>query len=243
MPGVSATADKAAAPSVTVSLSGGASARVEVPVENVTPGTVAVLVQPDGTEEIIKSTVATENGVTLTVGDGATIKIVDNTKTFDDVTDAHWGSDAVTFAASRELFSGTSATTFEPETAMNRAMIVTVLARLDGVDTGSGAAWYEAGRQWAMENKVSDGADMEADLTREQLAAMLYRYAGSPAVSGDMSAFAHAQQVSAYAQQAMAWAVETGLIAGVTDTTLAPQDQATRAQVAAILQRFIEKMA
>lgn len=243
MPSVPASNDAAAAPTVTVGLSGSTSAKVEIPVQDVTPGTVAVLVQPDGTEQIIKTSLTTENGVSVTLNDGDTVKLIDNTKVFEDVADDHWGSDAVTFASSRELFSGTSETTFEPETAMNRAMIVTVLARLDGVDTGSGAAWYEAGRQWAMDHKVSDGSNMQEELTREQLAAMLYRYAGEPAVSGSMTAFSDAQQVSAYAQQAMAWAVENGLIAGTTATTLDPQGQATRAQVAAILQRYISVMA
>lgn len=243
MPGVSAAADKAAAPSVTVSLSGGASAKVEVPVENVTPGTVAVLIQPDGTEQIIKNTVATENGVALTVGDGATIKIVDNTKTFDDVTDAHWGSDAVTFASSRELFTGTGSKIFAPEGNMTRAMVVTVLARYEGVDTAAGANWYDAGRDWAVENGISDGGNLDASVTREQLAAMLYRYVGSPAVTGAVEGFADADRISGWASDAMRWATQTGLLSGKGGGRLDPTGTATRAEVAQILMNFCTRIA
>ena len=240
MPSVSATADGDGAPTVTVTLPGSStSAKVEIPVENVTPGTVAVIVHPDGTEEIIKNTLATESGVAVTLSDGETVKIVDNTKTFDDVGDAHWSADAVTFVSSRELFQGTSETTFAPDTAMSRGMIVTVLARFDGVDTSGGSSWYEAGMQWAVEAGISDGSGMDQSLTREQLATMLYRYAGSPAVTGSVNTFPDAGSVSGFAADAMAWAVENGLISGMGDGTLAPQGQATRAQVAAILQRFV----
>ncbi len=107
--------------------------------------TVAILVEADGTEEVIKTSLTTENGVAVSLSDGDTVKIVDNSKDFTDVSGTYWGAEAVDFAASRELFSGTSATTFEPNAAMTRAMIVTVLARLDGVDTTKGDTWYEAG--------------------------------------------------------------------------------------------------
>lgn len=92
-------------------------------------------------------------------------------------------------------------------------------------------------------NGVSDGSNMDARLSREQLATMLYRYAGEPTVSGSLSGFTDASSVSSYAQTAMAWAVENGLITGITDTTLVPQGQATRAQVAAILQRYVQFVA
>ena len=125
---------------------------------------------------------------------------------------------------------------------MTRAMIVTVLARLEGVDT-SGDPWYEAGQQWAMENGVSDGTNMDASLTREQLVTMLWRYAGSPSVSDNLSGYTDADTVSSYAQQVMTWCVEHGIIGGTTTTTLSPQAEVTRAQVATILMRFIEGMA
>lgn len=240
MPKVPLTTDRETAPTVTVDLPVGGSVKVEIPVEDVTTGTVAVLMKSNGDEEIIKTSVTTGNGVAVTLNDGDTVKIVDNSRDFADVPDNYWGAEAVDFAVSRELFAGTSATTFSPDTAMTRAMIVTVLARFEGVDTTTGDTWYEAGRQWAMENGVSDGTNMDASLTREQLATMLWRYAGSPSVSNDLSNYTDAGTVSSYAQQAMAWCVEQGIIGGTTTTTLSPQGPATRAQVATILMRFIE---
>ena len=243
MPAVPLTNDRETAPTVTVDLPSGGSAKVEIMVEDVTAGTVAILVKDDGTEEVIKTSLTTENGVVVTLNDGETVKLVDNSKDFADVSDSYWAADAIDFATSRELFAGTSATTFSPDTAMTRAMIVTVLARLEGVDTSASEPWYEDGRQWAMENGISDGTNMDDPLTREQLVAMLYRYAGSPSISADLSGYTDADTVSDWAQQAMAWAVQQGIVSGTSSTTLSPQDEATRAQVAAILMRFIQASA
>ena len=241
IPEVPVTADRETAPIVTVELSGNTTAQVEIPVEDVTPGTVAVIVKADGTEEVIKTSLTTDSGVSVTLSDGDTVKIVDNSKDFDDVADSFWGAEAVAFAASRELFNGTSATTFEPDTDMSRAMIVTVLARLEGVDTSTGDTWYEAGAQWAMQAGVSDGSNLMSALTREQLVTMLYRYAGQPE-SGVLTGFHDAASVSGYAVDAMAWAVNNGIINGVGNNTLDPRGTATRAQVAAILMRFIQNL-
>lgn len=239
MAAVPVSYSQAAAPVVTVDLPAGtASAKVEVPVTNATAGTVAILVKADGTQEIVKTSVTTADSVTLTVEDGAKVMIVDNSKDFADVPASYWGSDAVDFATSRDLFNGTSATTFAPDAEMNRAMIVTVLARLDGVDTSAGSSWYETGRQWAIDAGISDGSDMDQNLTREQLATMLYRYAGSPAVSGAMTGFADTASVSTWASDAMTWAVSLGIINGM-DGSLNPQGEATRAQVATMLMRFV----
>lgn len=248
MPEVPVTTGRETAPTVTVDLPVGGSVKVEIPVAEVAPGTVAVLVKANGDEEIIKTSVTTEGGVAVTLSDGDTVKVVDNSKTFDDVADNYWGAEAVDFAVSRELFAGTSATTFAPDTAMTRAMIVTVLARFEGVDTTTGSTWYEAGQQWAMQNGISDGSNMEQGLTREQLATMLYRYAqskGYDTTQGGMAIreYADFEQISDYAVEAMIWAVNTGLISGTSTTTLSPQGLATRAQVATILMRFIEGMA
>ena len=100
--------------------------------------------------------------------------------------------------------------------------------------------WYEAGQKWAVANGISDGTNMGQGLTREQLALMLYRYAGEPAVSGDLSGYADGASVNSWATQAVTWAVQEGLISGVGNNTLNPQGQASRAQVATILTRFIE---
>ena len=247
MPEVPVTADRENAPTVTVDLPGNTAAKVEIPVKNVTPGTVAVIVKADGSEEVIKTSVTTENGVAVTLHDGDTVKIVDNSKTFYDVSDNYWGAGAIDFATSRELFSGTSATTFSPNTAMTRAMLVTVLARLEGVDATVGATWYEAGVAWAVQNGISDGSNMEQNLTREQMATMLYRYAQSKGYDvtnmRDLSRYSDAGNVSAWAVEALQWATAQGLVTSMGDGTLSPQGSATRAQVAIILQRFIEGMA
>ena len=189
MPGVSATYDRENAPTVSVILPSGTAAKVEIPVSNVTPGTVAIIIKEDGTEEIVKNSIPTQTGVTITLENGETVKIVDNSKRFEDVEDSYWGSAYIDFTSSREIFSGTSQTTFTPEQPMTRAMLVTVLAAYDGADISvSSGSWYEAGQQWAVENGISDGSDMEEILTREQLAVMLWNYAGKPASSGDVSA-------------------------------------------------------
>ena len=239
MPAVPVTKDWDEAPVVTVSMTGYSEARVEISVEDVTPGTVAVLVKADGSEQIIKTTLTTENGIVVTLEDGATVKVVDNSKDFVDVPNNYWGSTYIDFATSRGLFSGTSESTFAPETPMNRAMIVTVLAAYEGVDTTTGSTWYEAGRQWAMANGISDGTNMNQNLTREQLAVMLWRYAGSPTVA-PLSGYSDLGNISDWAEMAMAWAVRNGMIAGMDGNMLNPGGQATRAQVATILMRFVE---
>ena len=246
IPEVPVTSDKDTAATVTVNLPSKEATKVEVPVKDATPGTVAVLVDADGNETVIKDTVQSENGITIELTDGATIKVVDNSKSFDDVTDNYWGADAIDFATSRELFAGTGENTFSPEGDMTRAIIGSVLARYEGADTSgaSGDEWYSGPQEWAIENGISDGTMANASMTREQLAAMLYRYVGSPAVSGTVGDYSDADSISSWASDAMVWAVQEGLIAGMGENTLNPQGTATRTQVAAILQRFIEnKMA
>ena len=248
MPAIPVTADRERASTVTVELPGGASAPVEIPVEDVTPGTVAVLIRADGTEEVLKASLPTENGVTVTLSDGDTVKLVDNSKEFSDVSDSYWAADMIDFATSRELFAGTAVDTFAPDETMSRAMIVTVLARLEGVDTATGDTRYEAGRQWAMANGVSDGTNMEQGLSRQQLATMLWRYAQAKGYdvsigeNTNILSYTDVADLSEYAISAMQWAVGAGIINGTGDgSTLSPQGQATRAQAAVMLMRFCEE--
>ena len=246
IPEVPVTTDKTMAPTVTVNLPSKDATKVEVPVKDVTPGTVAILVHTDGTEEVIKDTITSDGGITVALTDGATIKVVDNSKTFGDVSSDHWGASAIDFATSRELFAGTSENEFSPEGQMTRAMIWSVLARYEGADIkgASGNDWYAGPQQWAIENGISDGTMANSSMTREQLAAMLYRYSGRPAVRGSIGDYNDAVAISSWASDAMVWAVQQGLITGMDENTLNPQGTATRTQVAAILQRFIEnKMA
>lgn len=245
MPEVPLTTDASAAPTITIATGSGQPVKVEIPVEKTTPGTVAVIVKADGTEEVVKTSLATESGVTLAVPDGATVKIVDNSKSFAD-TAAHWAGDAITFAAAHELFTGTGADSFTPNGTMTRGMMVTVLARYDGVDTSAGATWYEKGVGWAAANGISSGADLDTPVSREQLAAMLYRYAAASGLdttaSGALTGFADAESVSDYAAEAMVWAVGAGLIGGTDKGELNPNGSATRAEVATILMRFCENV-
>ena len=189
------------------------------------------------TGEIVKLSVPTEDGMLIKLEGSAKLVLEDRSKDFID-TPGHWGEDAIDFAVAHEMFNGTSETTFTPDGDMTRAMLMTVLARFDGQDTTGGETWYEKGMEWAKANGVSDGTNPNAPITREQLVTMLYRYAGSPAADGSLASFTDAGKVSAYAVDAMGWAVSTGLIAGTGSNTLDPQGSATRAQVATILMRF-----
>lgn len=164
---------------------------------------------------------------------------------FTDVTSGSWYYDGVKYVCDNGLMNGTSANEFNPNANTTRSMIVTILARMEGVNTSGGATWYAAGRAWAMGAGISDGTNMTGKITREQLAAMLYRYAKlkgyDVSASADISGYTDASGVSSWATDAMRWAVSAGLINGRTATTLAPQGNATRAEVASILMRFMQK--
>ena len=227
--------------SITIQTSSKQPVKVEVPVAQPGPGAVAVILHPNGVEEVVKTSALTQQGVLLTVSDGAVVTVRDNSKYFSDV-DGHWAKDAISFVSARELFQGETASTFVPNDVMSRAMLMTVLASLDGADTSSGGTWYAGGVEWAVAHGISDGSNPERVITREQLAAMLYRYAGSPRADSKTLAFSDAQSVSGYAQEAMRWAVEQGLLCGYGNGLLAPKDSATRAEVAAVLKQYIGLM-
>ena len=214
------------------------STRVDIPVSKPTGSMVAVIVHPDGTEEIVRGSVVTETGVALRAEGDVRLKIIDNAKRFNDMAD-HWAKDAVEFASSRELFNGVGNDAFGPDRSMTRGMVSTVLARLAGADTAGGETWYAKGTVWAVENGISDGTAPEQPVTREQLAAMLYRYAGSPAVSGELG-FDDADSISAWARDAVRWCVDNGILNGVGGNRMTPQDLARRGQVAAMLMRFLQ---
>lgn len=239
--GIAAAKDANAATKIKIDVPNNANkTTVEIPVENVTSGTVAVIVHEDGTEELVKDSKPTEHGVQLELSGSTTVKIIDNSKTFDD-TKGHWSQDDVNFVAARDLFQGVGGNRFGVSEPMTRGMVNTVLARLAGVDTtpSQGQAWYEVGTDWAKKNGISDGTNPTAPVTREQLATLLYRYAGSPSVSGTLHA-ADAASVSDYAEDALLWANQNGIVNGVGSNTIAPKDNAQRAQVAAMLARYLQ---
>jgi hypothetical protein len=224
----------AVAPTVAVAVPENAgSVKIEIPVENVTKGTVAILMHEDGTEEIVRTSTVTDNGVVLTVSGNVTVKLVDNSKDFSD--SPAWASDYIDFVSSRELFRGTSDTTFSPNSSTTRAQLMTVLARLDGKTANSTAD----GMSWAVNAGISDGSNPNGSISRQQLATMLYRYAGEPATNGSISSFPDAANVGSYAETAMCWAVSKGIISGTTSGTLNPAGPATRAQVAAMVSRYV----
>ena len=151
----------------------------------------------------------------------------------------HWAQNAIGNTVAESLFSGVTDTSFAPNASATRGMLMTVLARYAGTDTTDGATWYEKGMEWAKTHGVSDGTNPNADITREQLVTMLYRYAGSPTANGKLDNFSDSASVSSYAENAMQWAVANGIVNG-SNGKLNPQNNATRAEVAAILMRFCE---
>lgn len=160
---------------------------------------------------------------------------------YPDVQAGDWYSGAVQFVTEEKLMTGTGKG-FEPNAATTRAMLWTILARMDGADTNSTGAWYAAAQDWAVKHGVSDGTSPDGKITREQLATMLYRYAQSRGlvkadVQGDLSAFTGSASVSPYAVEAMRWAVGAGIVNGM-DGSLVPQGEATRAQMATMLMRY-----
>ena len=151
----------------------------------------------------------------------------------------NWYADAVKYVTDKGLMNGTDDNQFSPSATTTRAMLMTVLARYAGEDTTGGATWYEKSMEWAKAKGVSDGTNPNANITREQLVTMMYRYAGSPKADGKLDSFSDAASVSTYAADAMQWAVANGIVDG-SNGKLNPQNNATRAQVAAILMRFCE---
>ncbi len=232
---VEASRDSSTAPTVKVELPKGAGeTKVEIPVSNVKPGTVAVLVHADGTEEIVKNSLPTEDGIQLTINGGATVKIVDNSKGFIDTQD-HWAKDAIDFVSARGLVSGMSGTTYAPDASTTRAQLWTILARQNNADLTGGATWYEKAQAWSKASGVSDGSDPNAAISRAQVVTMLWRAAGSPAAQSG-TAF---QDVAAgsYYGDAVDWAVAHGITTGVGNGRFDPNSTCTRGQIATFLWR------
>ena len=226
-----------------------------VPAANATSGMVAVIVNADGTETIIKKSVAGDGQVAMQLKGSATVKLVENAKSFTD-TPNNWSKAGIDFASSRNLFQGTSSTKFSPNAPMNRAMIVTVLHRLEDKPDGSAPAfgdveddYYTDAVAWATQNGIVQGktptsfAPKEA-VTRQDLAEFLFRYANKYGVDtsgrASLGAFSDSDKVSGYAQNALQWCVKTGLIQGKEDGILDPKGSAKRSEVAAILMRFVQ---
>ena len=233
---VEATRDSSTAPTVKIELPrNSGDTKVEIPVSNAKPGTVAIIVRPDGTEEILKDSIPTENGIRLTVDGSATVKIVDNAKGFID-TQNHWAKDEIDFVSARELVNGISATRYAPDATATRAQMWTILARQNDADLSGGANWYEKAQLWSKDKGISDGSNPSATITRAQMVTMLWRTMGQPAAGG--AANFNDVPANSYYAQAVAWAVEGGITQGVGGDRFDPNGTCTRAQIATFLYRL-----
>ena len=232
---------------------------VKVSFGGLNPGEVIVLVRTNGQEEIVKKSVVTDGNVYALIGGSGTVKVINNSKNFVDVAPSDWFYNAVIFVNSRELFVGVNENEFAPKLPMSRAMLAAVLYRLEDGQASADACtftdvsrdkWYAEAVAWAQSTGIISGYTdgrfgVNDKISREQLATILYRYAqfiGIDTVErGDISRFADAGEISAWANDAVRWAVGTGLIKG-DGAGLNPSGQASRAEVAAIMMRFIENM-
>ncbi len=212
----------------------------------------SLTITPDAGYEISKVTVnGTDKGSVssltgLKTGDKISVEFAKKSESGDkavykDVEDSDWFNEAVNYVTVKGLMSGTGHSLFSPNADTTRGMLMTILARMSGVDTSDSTPWYQKGLDWAVTQGVSDGTAPEKIITREQLATMLYRYAGSPETTGKVNRFNDADQVSDYALNAVKWAVEKGIISGNGDAvTLDPKGHATRAQMATMMMRYCE---
>ena len=260
-PSSSSSSSSSSKPSYSVTAPGTTeNGSVTVSPKNATKGsTVTVTVKPNDGYQLDKLTVADTKGGTISVTDKGNgkytftmpaskvtvtptfVKIAQQPtgKTFSDVEKSDWFADAVAYVTEKGLMNGTGSDTFSPNASTTRGMLMTVLARYAGEDTTGSTPWYQKGMEWAKANGVSDGTNPEVNITREQLVTMLYRYVGSPKANGSLDSFSDAASVSSYAVNAMQWAVANGIVNG-SNGKLNPQNNATRAEVAAILMRFCE---
>ena len=165
---------------------------------------------------------------------------------FADVNTDAWYHEAVDYVIENGIMNGIGNDQFAPNGTLQRCMLMTMLARMDGVDTSGGSSWYEKGMQWAMANGISDGTNPTGNITREQIAAMLYRYAQlkgyDTSACGSLSAFGDGAETSSWAVESMQWAVGSGLLQG-SNGMLNPTGNATRAEVAQMLLNFCENIA
>ena len=239
---------------------GVARASLRIPSAKAGPGTVAVLVEEDGTRRVLPKSVPVDGGVVVSLDRSARIELVDNTRTFSDVGAASWFAGPVGFVASRGLFSGVGEGRFAPDLPMTRAMVVTVLHTLEGnpvpgqshtfQDVPHGA-WYAQAAGWALEQGITSGVGAgsfapDAPIAREDLALMLYRCAqsmGLAAGRASLGGFGDGEQVSAWAREAVEWACANGILSGDNLGNLNPRANTTRAEVATMLTRFVERAA
>ena len=219
---------------------------------------VPLQVWPNGTEEVVKKSCYRDGAVVLLLEQGAVIRLAEPIAVYTDVQRQDWYADDVTFMTARKLMTGVAEGTFAPNAKLSRAMLVSILYRLEEPEEEvlhtvfsdvDEAAWYGRAVAWAAEaGLVSGYADgrfgPDDPITREQLASILWRYAQYLSMStggrDTLRSFTDAQQISPWAQEAVAWAVDSGILHGRTDGTLDPARQTTRAEAAVMIRQMIE---
>ena len=228
------------APAVEIDVPSGG-AVVEIPVEEVSSGLVAVLVSEDGTEKIVRSSTVGKDGVVVVLDADAMVKVVDYSVDFVDVVPNSTFEDAIDFMSARGLMNGVGdGSNFGGNGTATRAMVWTILGR--GMDEDLyGAGVFGRAGAWAMENGISDGSNPNGNITRQQFAVMLWRMAGEPLSSHGISEFNDHHHVSGYADAAMRWAVEHGILSG-NNGNLNPGGNATRNHIAAMYMRYANMM-
>ena len=160
---------------------------------------------------------------------------------FYDVPTSAWYYTAVKYVYDNKLMDGVDTYVFAPNDTLTRAMVWTIIARMSGVDTTGGNTWYAKAQEWVITNGISDGENPTAAITREEFVTMLWRLAGEPIYTGDLSRVPDAGSISTWAQNAMLWSYATGLTEGDENGALTPLATATRAQAAAMIMRFLSK--
>lgn len=230
--------------------------KVQLPAAQTSDSMVAVLVAADGSETVLPKSALNSGGMAVLLDSGsATIKLVDRKQNFAD-TSGHWASSAIDFVSSRSLFQGMENNSFQADVPMNRAMLVTVLHRLESTPAAGTASfddvpadsYYAAAAAWAAEQGIvtGDGSGFSGtrSVTREEMAVMLYRYVqtipGSQGTLGSYAGMGGSEDVSAWAEEAMRWAVGSGILSGDDSGDLKPGSSATRGEVAQMLTNFVK---
>ena len=234
---VSAVQDAAEAPAIIVHTGNGA-VKAAIPAVSPGPGTVAVIIHEDGSAKVIESSALTNNSVVAVLPDGATVKILDNSKHFPDVPAGSRFENAVTFVSARDLFYGTAATAFAPDAPMTYATLITALTRLNGAETEGGTTWYARSMEWATAQGINNGSNPDSNIDCEELITTLWLYTGSPVTVNAPSESRDINQISP-AQAAMNWAVKNGILNGFEQGISELPGQLSRGQTAQIIMNFV----
>ena len=205
-------------------------------------GDAELIAPANGTIERYVDEEEEKEGTSVLLPDGTyAAEVVIAPRSYADVSGEQWFAPAVGFATARGLFKGVDADNFAPFMQLTRAQMMTILARMSGanVDPAPGEIWYERAVEWAVENGVSDGTDPNGKITREQMITKVWRYLGEPEGDGDLTVFTDRNKIDSWAEDALAWAVEYGVISGRGEGILDPDGTANRAEAAQLLKNFL----